>query len=247
MGIVSDALGAFEFLTRIPVRSRNSAPVALSRAAAWFPLVGLAIGFLAVLVHHLLTPHLNQSISALLAVVFLTVITGGLHEDGLADVADAFGGGWNREQILFILKDSRIGSYGAMALIFSITGRWLLLDALPVHRFAGTLISAQVLCRWTVLPLGHFLKSARGEEGQGARIAEQLRWGTLIFGSMFAFGVAAYFLRERTWISILAVCIVALITGAYYQRRIGGLTGDCFGATTQLAEIAVYMCGVWNT
>jgi adenosylcobinamide-GDP ribazoletransferase len=247
MRIVDDVLGAFEFLTCIPVRSRNSSAVPLSRAAAWFPLVGLATGVLAVLFHNFLTPHFNPSISALFVVVFLAAITGGLHEDGLADVADAFGGGWNREQILLILKDSRIGSYGAMALIFSLAGRWQMLAAIPAHRFAGTLISAQVLCRWTVLPLGHFLKPARGQEGQGARIAERLGWGTLMFGSLFAFGVTAYFLQERFWIPILAVCAVALISGGYYKRRIGGVTGDCFGATTQLAEIAVYVCGVWNT
>jgi adenosylcobinamide-GDP ribazoletransferase len=245
MRILRDILGAFQFLTSIPLPSLRSAPE-LSRSAAWFPFVGLAMGAAAVLIHRVLTPHLGRWVCAFIVVVFLTLITGGLHEDGLADVADAFGGGWNREQILIILRDSRIGSYGAIALIFSLIGRWLLIAVLPAHRFTGILISAQVLSRWTALPLGRFLKSARGGQGQGARIAEQLGLGTLVVGTLFAFGVTVLFFRWGFWKPAVAAIVIALVSGAFYKRRIGGVTGDCFGATTQLTEIAIYLCGAWN-
>ena len=245
MRILRDILGGFQFLTSIPLPSTRSAPE-LSRSAAWFPLVGLAIGAAAVFVDRVLSSHLDRWVCVFFVVVFLTLITGGLHEDGLADVADAFGGGWNREQILLILRDSRIGSYGAIALFFSLTSRWLLIAVLPAHRFSGVLISAQVLCRWTVLPLGRFLKSARGDQGQGARVAEQLNWRTLVIGSLFAFGVTAFFLRWDFWKPVAAAIAMVTLSGAYYKHRIGGVTGDCFGATTQLTEIAVCLWGAWN-
>lgn len=243
---LNDLCAAFQFLTRISVIPVEYQPDTLSRAAAYFPLVGLAVGAAAVLLHLLLIPHFSRLICALAVVIFFVLITGGLHEDGLADVADAFGGGWDSEQILRILKDSRIGSFGAIALALSLGARCLLIAALPLGRFAGFLISAHVLCRWTVLPLGHFLKSARGEDGQAARIARKIGLKSIIIGTVLAFGIAAFLLRTRSWVVIIVAVIVTCLTGSYYQRRIGGVTGDCFGATIQLTEIAVYLCGVWN-
>jgi adenosylcobinamide-GDP ribazoletransferase len=242
---LNDLFAAFQFLTRISVIPVEYQPDTLSRAAAYFPLVGLAVGAAAVLLHLLLVPHLSRLICALAVVIFLVLITGGLHEDGLADVADAFGGGWDREQILRILKDSRIGSFGAIALALSLGARCLLIASLPLSRFVGFMISAQVLCRWTALPLGYFLQSAR-EDGQGARIARKVGGTSLIIGTVLAFGIAAVLLRARCWSVVVVAIIVTFLTRIYYHRRIGGVTGDCFGATIQLTEIAVYLCGVWN-
>ena len=104
---------AFQFLTRIPLPSIAFEPDALARAIKFFPIVGLAVGSGAVLVQRLLLSHLSRSLVALVVLVYLVLITGCLHEDGLADIADGFGGGWSKEQILVILKDSRIGVYGA--------------------------------------------------------------------------------------------------------------------------------------
>jgi adenosylcobinamide-GDP ribazoletransferase len=179
-------------------------------------------------------------------VLFTTIVTGGLHEDGLADAADGFGGGWKREQILEILKDSRIGSYGAIAVVFSILSRTLLIAALPSALAVQYIVAAHVLCRWTVLPLGWLLSAARTNASQGARLARQISVLSVAIGSVFAIAVAAYLLRA----SALSPCLVALavtaLSGVYYQRRIGGITGDCFGATMQLTEIAVLFTGVWH-
>lgn len=242
---INDILTAFQFLTRISFAPGNYRPDALSRATIYFPVVGLAVGAMAALLNYLLAFHLSRPLCALLVVAFLVLITGGLHEDGLADVADAFGGGWNREQILMILRDSRIGSFGAIALTLSLGARCLLLATLPIGRFVSFVISAHVLCRWTVLPLGYFLKAAR-EEGQGVRIAYKKRWMAVLIGSGLALGIVGYLLRARCWIPILASIVVVTVSALYYWRRIGGVTGDCFGATIQLTEIAVYLCGVWH-
>src|SRR5258708_36146371 len=150
---IEDFLVAIQFLTRLPVPRVRFDPDSLSRAAKFFPVVGLGIGLGALALQRIAAPHLSHSVVALLVLIFLVLITGGLHEDGLADTADGFGGGWNREQVLTILRDSRIGRFGAFALILAVRGRFLLLSNLPMNRFTDFIASAHVLCRWTTLPL----------------------------------------------------------------------------------------------
>jgi adenosylcobinamide-GDP ribazoletransferase len=128
---------AFQFLTRIPMPSTKFEADSLARAVKFFPLVGLVIGAGAVLVQKLLISHLGRPLVALAVLTSLVMVTGCLHEDGVADVADGFGGGWTKDQILLILKDSRIGSYGATALTLSLLARYLLLVSLPTEHFAA--------------------------------------------------------------------------------------------------------------
>ena len=246
MRIFRDILTAFQFLTRLPLKRLPHDTSGLSRSSKFFPLVGLAIGILVSEMYLYLVRHLPAAIAALFSLALLVLATGGLHEDGLADVADAFGGGWNHEQILAILKDSRIGTFGALAILFSVGLRLLLLANLPLSRFAAYVISGQVLCRWTALPLGYTLPAARQSSGQGARIARQISAGSLAIGTLITLAIVLYALRKALWGPILSTLTVTLFSGLYYWRRIGGVTGDCFGATNQLAEIAVYLCGVWH-
>jgi|SRR5580698_594299 adenosylcobinamide-GDP ribazoletransferase len=241
---LQDVATAFQFLTRLPLGRLAYDPDALSRSAKFFPLVGLVIGVLGAVLYQWLVPNLPAMVAALLVVIFFVLATGGLHEDGLADVADAFGGGWNREQILTILKDSRIGSFGTLAIVFSVALRLLLLPNLPMGHFTAYVISGQVLCRWTALPLGYVLPGARESSGQGARIAKQISGVSLAIGTLIAAAVVGYTLRGAMWGPMLSVSIVTAASGLYYWRRIGGITGDCFGATNQLAEIMVYLLGV---
>lgn len=244
--ILQDMATAFQFLTRLPLSRLPYDPNALSRSAKFFPLAGLAIGVLGSVFYLWLARHLPAAIAALLTLVLFVLATGGLHEDGLADVADAFGGGWNREQVLAILKDSRIGTFGTLAILVSVGLRVLLLANLPVGRFAAYVISGHVLCRWTALPLGCALPAARESSGQGARLARQISGGSLAIGTLITVVTVAYALRREMWVPFLSTVAITFASGLYYWRRIGGVTGDCFGATNQLAEIAVYLCGVWH-
>jgi adenosylcobinamide-GDP ribazoletransferase len=243
---IDDFLVAAQFLTRFPVPRVRFDPDSLSRAAKFFPVVGLIIGLGASVLQRIAAPHLSHPLVALLVLTFLVLITSGLHEDGLADTADGFGGGWNREQVLTILRDSRIGSFGALALVLSVLARFLLLSSLPVNRFTAFIVSAHVLCRWTTLPLSYFLPPARESDGQGARIAQKISPASLLIGTLLSFAIVFYFMRTEFWIPALVALVITALSGLYYSRRIGGVTGDCFGATNQLAEIAVYFCGVWN-
>jgi adenosylcobinamide-GDP ribazoletransferase len=177
----------------------------------------------------------------LIVLAYLVLITGCLHEDGLADVADSFGG-WNVQQRLTILRDSRIGSFGAAALAISLLSRGVLIAELPL----AYLVSAHILCRWSMLPLSYYLPPAREGEGQGARIARLTSTGSLIAGSVFTIAAVVLLLRRAAIAPLLAAVVVPALTGWLYMRKLDGVTGDCFGATNQLTEIAVYLCGVWK-
>jgi adenosylcobinamide-GDP ribazoletransferase len=245
MGVIQDLALAVQFMTRVPVRSRGLDPARLSRASAWFPVVGLLVGGVAALAYMLLVAHVTRPLATLIAVLVMVMITGGLHEDGLADCADAFGGGWTRDDKLRIMKDSRIGSFGAIALFLSLAGRVLLLATMPAGAVVGYMISAQVLTRCTPLLLSVLLKPARELEGQGRRVAGATSWITVALGTAMALALTALILRASVWQPILAVAIVTAASGLYYERRLGGITGDCMGTTIQLSEIAVYFCGAW--
>ena len=247
-----DLISALQFLTRVPVRLSSHDDGALARSARFFPAVGLVVGGSAGLLYLFLDAHLPKLVTGIFVVAYLVCATGCLHEDALADAADGFGGGWNREQILTILRDSRIGSYGGAALVLSLGLRAVLLSSLSRAQVLPLMVSAHVLCRWSTLPLSYFLPAARvsvdGEiNGQGARVAKHISPGTLIFGTLFSGLCCGVLLRWNSVPPILVSIALTFASGLYYKRWIGGVTGDCFGATNQLTEIAVYVCGVWAT
>jgi len=237
---------AFQFMTRLPMPRIEFDPEDLPRAAKFFPLVGLAIGLAASLLSHFLIAHLSRGLAAVLVLTFLVLITGAFHEDGLADSADGLGGGWKKDQVLTIMRDSRVGSYGAIAIALSLLTRFLLLSSLPADRITAYLVSAHVLCRWTTLPLSYYLAPARDGDGQGVRVAQRVTLSSLIVGTLFTLGIVGWLLRTGAWPPVLLSVLVTCLSGFYYVRRIDGVTGDCFGATNQLTEIAVYFCGVWR-
>ncbi len=247
----ADFLCAVQFLTRLPVPAYGYRDDSLSSAVKFFPLVGALLGAAAGGVWLLLDPHLPRLVTAAVTVAFLVLATGALHEDGLADCADGFGGGVTRERTLAIFRDSRIGSYGGAALALSLLLRVGLLAALTRQEALPVLVAAQMLCRWSTLPLSRFLDPARartpesGSDGQGARVARLTSAGTLVFGTILTFVVAVALLRVRGLTACASACVVTGLTGLYYRRRLGGVTGDCFGATNQLTELAVYVCAVW--
>jgi adenosylcobinamide-GDP ribazoletransferase len=240
-----DIAVAFQFLTRLPVPPVVFAPDGLARAVKFFPLVGLAIGSGAALVGKVLVLHLGRPVTALAVLLYLVLITGCLHEDALADLADSLGG-WTQEQRLAILHDSHLGSYGGTALVLSLLSRAALLAGLPLAQFTAYMVSAHVLCRWSMLPLSYYLPPAREREGQGARIAGLTSAATLAAGSLFTIVTVVVALRKAAIAPLLCAMVIPLVSSFFYMRKLGGVTGDCFGATNQLTEIAVYLCGVWQ-
>jgi adenosylcobinamide-GDP ribazoletransferase len=235
---------AVQFLTRLPVpRLLNSSESELGKAAVFFPLVGLIVGAAAALVFALLQRVLPVPASVLCAIVFAAFITNGFHEDGLADAFDGFGGGWTKERVLEIMRDSRIGNYGTLALIFLVLGKLNFLSSLPQGQIWRWLIAAHTAARWTILPLCAWLPYARAE-GQGKLVAKQV--GALEVVTATATLLVAFLLLP--WRAALAASLVTslvtLLSGLYFRARLQGITGDCLGATNQLTEVALYLTAV---
>lgn len=240
-----ELLAGIQFLTRLPVPAYRFEPDMVMGAAKFYPIVGALVGLPAVAIERLLRGHLPVTVVAAAVLVSFVVITGGMHEDGLADTADGLGAGGERKRVLDIMRDSRIGSFGTLAIVFSVLCRWALLSAIAPGRFAFYVLSAQVLCRWTALPLAHFLPSAR-KDGLGEKLAHKVSLAALAIGSALALAIVGLCLRIRMLAPVAAVLAVTIASGLWYRAKLGGITGDCFGASNQLAEIAVYLCAVWT-
>ena len=243
--LVQRFLGAVAFMTRLPVpHSVQSLPNGLSSSAVFFPIVGLVVSAGAIVVNHLFSRFVPHDVVIVFVLVFLVAITGGFHEDALADAADGFGGGWDKEQILTIMRDSRVGSFGALAITLALLARFVFLTNIPPHRLDNYLVAGEVTCRWTALPLAFFLSPARQQSGQGAQVAGKITTLSLITGTLMTAVIVGLALGMKAlWVG-LAAAVVTGASGAYYRRRIGGITGDCLGATNQLTEVAVYFAGV---
>jgi len=243
--LVREFLTAVQFLTRIPVPSFAFEPDMVFAAAKYYPVIGTLVAGGAIAVERLLRGHLPQQVTALAVVIYLVAVTGGFHEDGLADTFDGIGGGWTRERRLEIMRDSRIGSYGSLAICLSLLARWQLLATMPRAGFAAYLLTAHALCRWTVVPLSQMLPPARAD-GLGAQVASKLSTATIVTASLLASAIAGTALGLGAVTPLIAVCGVTALSALLYRAKLGGISGDCLGATNQLAEIAVYVCGVWT-
>jgi adenosylcobinamide-GDP ribazoletransferase len=241
--IINEILLAFQFMTRIPISGIEHERGALARAAKFFPIVGVAVGLIAVVIDRVLAPYLRQQVLALVLITYLVLITGALHEDGLADAADGFGGGWTKEHILRIMRDTQIGSFGAVALVLSLLWRFIIISNISPARLPGILVASSVLSRWTSLPLGFCLPYAREEKGLGAAVAGRLPFDSLAWGTGFALAGVGIALGRGALLAWLITLLVTAASGFYFKRHIQGITGDCFGATNQIAEIAVYFYG----
>jgi adenosylcobinamide-GDP ribazoletransferase len=227
-------LSAVSFLTILPVRAK---PVPPGRAAIFFPLVGAVLGAAGAAIFLGAGRILPSSLAALLTVAFWAAIAGVLHEDGLADVADAMRAGRTPERMLAILKDSRIGTFGAVAIVLSILARWQALDHLATSRVWEALIASQAVPRAAMVALAWISRPV----GTGLGLAFSPTLSTPAALAAMAQGVAAALLCGlRPGILILAGAYL-LIRGAqmYFYRRIGGVNGDCLGATEQLMEIYI--------
>lgn len=234
-------LGAIVFLTRVPVRTTRSLDTASS--VPWFPIVGLLLGGLVGGVAALLEPWASPSVAAGVAIVIGLLVTGCFHEDGLGDAADAFVGGWTRDDRLRILKDSRHGTYGVAAIVSSIALRFVSLGALvaagPKAAVIGA-VAAHGLARAGAVGTMLVARPATGE-GLGADYVARLRRGPTAIGVGATIVVVA--LVSGWWVAAAAATVVATTSTVvvWSRRKIGGFSGDVLGAIEQGAEIAVFV------
>ena len=240
---LQDILQTAAFLTRLPVPlSADSKARPLANVAWAFPVVGLLVGGLAGLALLLgFQFGLHPLVCGLFAIGLQVLITGALHEDGLADVADGFGGGARVSDKLRIMRDSSIGSYGALALIFSITVRVGALASMMTPTTAVlALITAAAVSRAMMVALMSQMEMAR-TDGLAAAAGKPAHDKMLVALGLAA--VSAFLLLGAAGWSVLAVAaIAALAVGWLAKRQIGGLTGDVLGTTQQVTEAAALLC-----
>jgi adenosylcobinamide-GDP ribazoletransferase len=236
--VIADARAAVAFLTRLPVGGRELTGAGLSRAALWFPAVGLLVGGLMAGTRALANLVLDPAPATVLALLAAILVTGGLHEDGLADAADAMGAHATRDRKLAILRDPRVGTYGALALIFAVAFAFAVLAPLDDGHFARAALVGHVLGRWSTLPQALILSPAR-PEGAGALVRPG-RAGVAA-GSSIALATALVAGGVGPGaIAIAVACALTAIGGWAALRVLGGVNGDTFGAVAKLVELAAY-------
>lgn len=237
---LDDLWTAITFATRLPI-PHSAQAVNMARAMRVLPVVGAAIGLVAALVQlALLRLSVPPLASAVLAVGATALLTGALHEDGFADVCDGFGGGRDREAKLAIMRDSRLGTYGGLALLTSFGARAAVLAALPSGALIGALVAAHALGRAAIPALALALPSAR-QDGLAAT-AGRPGQGSVALAALFGVVIALLMLPFAT--ALLAVIVAGLgvaVMGAVARWQIGGVTGDVLGGAEQVAEILVLL------
>lgn len=235
---------ALQFFTRIPIpRLVGYAPEWLNQSARYFPLVGLVVGTICAGVYAAAASIWPAPVAAILSTVAGIYATGAFHEDGFADMCDGFGGGMTPERVLEIMKDSRIGAYGAIGMALMIGLKCTVLAAMPFAVTCAALLLAHPLSRLAATALIWRLEYVRAE-GKAKPLAQHMP------GSHFAFACACVAavcaLSPLPWpavgASVLAAVAAALWMARLFVRRIGGYTGDCLGAVQQVAEVAIYLC-----
>ena len=240
-GKLTEARLAAGFLTILPVLPRSGAtPEALAASFGWFPLVGFALGAVLVAENLLLTPLFGDALAAVLLVLTLTVLTGAVHLDALADTADALGAGSDRGRALEIMRDSRIGSFGAVAIVFFVALEIVGLATMGEARRAAALWLAPGLARWAMMAVSWRVGYLRAE-GAGTALLGSGDDRNLVLASAIAAIAALPILSWRVIVSYLVAAALAVALRAAYGRWLGGVTGDLIGAAGELVEVAVLL------
>jgi adenosylcobinamide-GDP ribazoletransferase len=241
--------GAIRFFTRLPVPGWvGHSSEALNRSARYFPLVGLLVGGIGALVYlgaALLWP---QPVAVLLSMAATIYATGAFHEDGLADTVDGLGGGWDKLRILEIMKDSRVGSYGVVAMVLALLGKFTLLASLDGDLVPYALLAGHALSRFCSTLLLATMDYVREDLLSRAKpLATGLSGGEMLLAAGFVLVALALLPLQQAVAGCVLAALATLWLAAKFKRWLGGYTGDCLGATQQVSEVAFYLglLAVW--
>jgi adenosylcobinamide-GDP ribazoletransferase len=251
---------ALQFYTRLPVPDWvGYSESALNQATRYLPLIGWLVGAVTGLIWLVGTYLIDADTGLLLAMTASVLLTGAFHEDGFADVCDGFGGGWTKERILTIMKDSRVGTYGAVGLVLILGLKFSLLRHMgalllgqPVLLLAY-LMSAHALSRFmavTVIRTHAYVRET--DDSKAKPVAQTIGAGVLIVAGILAMLplLTVCWLTQKPWLLLLVpvLYIVKVVLARYFTRWIGGYTGDCLGATQQVCEVSFYLfsAGLWT-
>lgn len=247
-------LAAISFLTRIPVPSSHNAGD-LATTAVWFPVVGLIVGAVAASVFAASSFVWPSLLAIVLSTIVTVRLTGAFHEDALADSLDGFGGGWNREQVLTIMKDSRVGSYALVGMILvmlaKVSALQSIVDAssglrtIVIRDVAAALIAAHVVARcssvWMMAALPYVQRTDNSRASAGGPFAGAVTGRQAVVATFMTMAVVVPATGLRSVGIFGAAALVTVIAGRYFISRIGGITGDALGAANQAVELATYL------
>lgn len=238
-------LTALGYFTRVPIPSWvGYSPAQLNAATRYFPMVGVFVGVLVALLTVAMGMLWSPRLAIALGLAVSVLLTGAFHEDGLADSVDAFGGAFERERVLEIMHDSRIGTYGAVALWLALAIKWQALvdvqTAFGWSGFAVVLIGAHAASRCMAISLLRALDYVRAQ-GKAKPVAQRLSLEGLLFGVACSLPWAFWpdWRAGATGVVVLIVLRAAFIR--YLRRRLGGYTGDTLGFAQQIGELALYL------
>lgn len=236
-----DAATALVFLTRIPLPwNIPGIEARLPRSTPWFPVIGAGVGLVGAAAWwgaHALWGPLPAAIAAVAATI---LVTGAFHEDGLADTFDGLGGSPERQRALEIMKDSRLGSYGALALLLTVMARIVALLLLGAAAPAA-LVGAHTLARFSSLPLIRWLPYARTDGGTGRPFAGGVTGIGLAVSFLFTIGLTTLLWQQQAVIVWLAAAVILLLLALWFRRRLAGITGDTLGAANQFVELTALL------
>lgn len=230
---------ALGFYTRLPC-PRNLNYDLLPQAAVFLPLIGWITGLICAITFAAADRLWPVSTAVILALVAGVLATGAFHEDGFADVCDGFGGGWQREQVLAIMKDSRVGAYAALGLILLFALKISLLSSFPAERIPLILVAAHSLSRFCPLLIMRNYRYARNADSKSAAAVYQPGNTALSLAALTAMA-PCLLLPGLAWLVAAPIVAVNWLLGRYFNHRIGGYTGDCLGTSQQVAEIVFYL------
>lgn len=242
-------LAALMFFTRLPLYKVVNVPSEyFKRVVELWPFVGWVTGGATALVLFGCSRIFPYTVAVIVALLARVILTGALHEDGLADFCDGMGGGTSRERILAIMKDSHIGTYGVLGLILYfliITSAW---SAVSIHVLCPAIIAGDAWSKFCAAQIINFLPYARKvEESKSGAIYERFGVWAWILAAIGGILPCAL-LPTRLWIACIAPAVVAALLILLMKRRIGGYTGDCCGACFLLCELSFYLSisALWN-
>ncbi|WP_409306205.1 adenosylcobinamide-GDP ribazoletransferase [Pectobacterium sp. B1J-3] len=235
-------LATLQFMTRIPVPERWTQGLVMSqyaRGVVYFPLIGLIVGGIAGGVFTLLAPWCGLPLAALAYVLTLALITGAFHLDGLADTCDGVFSACKRERMLEIMRDSRLGTNGGLALIFIVVAKVLVVSELAQRGVSmlAVLSAASVVGRTAIVLLMYRQHYAREGQGLGnVYIGQVGKWatgGTLLIGALLTGGLG----YDKALLALIITLATVWLMGMYLRRRLGGQTGDTLGASVEIGEL----------
>ena len=234
---------AIMFYTRIPVpRSTGFSEENLNKATRYFPLMGIVVGGLGALLFFLANLAMGVHLSILASLILMIMVTGAFHEDGLADFCDGFGGGYTSERILEIMKDSRIGVYGGIALILLFLSKLFLLSEIGLEDIPIVILAAHAFSRLNPVLMIYTSSYVSPEEGSKSKpVGMKGSIVTLLLAIVFSLAPMFFVSWPIIPFLILAQLLILFLFRFYVRKMIGGYTGDILGALQQFSEIGFYL------